>query len=437
MLPTDAKGRLRLLPGWVPFRFFAAAVAFHLAGWLLLVAWPERVSHFSGGTGPVLAALHAFTVGILTMVVIGASLQVLPVATAQSARGARAAALVWWSLVPGAVLLVTGFAMQKSRLAAVGGLAVAFGLAVHAGLLTVSLARVRRQRALTAHAWVALASLSVVIVSGPLLAFRLVYALPWLPVRLASMHLVAAGFGFVGMLAVGFSSLLLSMFMVARGPTEARQRGVFGVLVASLSTSLVAAVADLSSPWTITAALPGLAASIVHAHAMLGILRRRRARDSGASVTLTGVAWMAFPVSIAAGVWALVGGSPQPFVALLVVSWLLSLVLGMLLRILPFLTTVHLRFRHGALPSVRDLSCRGCARLVVGGQSGAALLLPVGLASGDASIVRIAALSGLTGAFGLAAFSVMVVLRARAFSRAAGSRAPDLAEPGGEEVLRS
>lgn len=437
MLPTDAKGRVRLLPGSVPFRYFAAAAAFHLAGWLLLAAWPERAARFSGGPGPMLAALHAFTVGTLTMAVIGAGLQVLPVATAQPARGARLAAIVWWSLVAGSAVLVLGFGVQKPRLAAIGGLAVAFGLAVHAGLLAVSLARVRRQRALTAHGWVALLSLSVVIVSGPLLVFRFVHALPWLPVGLASAHQVAAGFGFIGMLGVGFSSLLVPMFMVARGPTEARQRWVFGVLAASLSTSLLGALADASPVWRISAALPGLAAAVVHSLAMLSVLRRRRARDSGASVTLIGLAWIAFPASIASGAWALAGGPPQPFVALLVISWLLSLLLGMLLRILPFLASVHLKFRGGAMPSVRDLSCRGCARLVVGGQCGAALLLPVGLAAGDASTVAVAALCGLASALGLAGFTAGVGLRARALART-GRRCPKgLEETCGEEVRRS
>ena len=73
----------RLLPASVPFRFFAAAAAFHLIGWLALGAGAEQVASFRGGLGWPLAALHAVTLGVLVMTAIGASLQLLPVATRQ------------------------------------------------------------------------------------------------------------------------------------------------------------------------------------------------------------------------------------------------------------------------------------------------------------------------------------------------------------------
>ncbi|HRH88244.1 MAG TPA: hypothetical protein PLO41_15460, partial [Rubrivivax sp.] len=74
----------RLLPMSVPFRFFAAATGFHGLAWLaLLVAAPD-VPRFAGGLGWPLAALHLLTLGVLVMTVLGASLQLLPVATRQA-----------------------------------------------------------------------------------------------------------------------------------------------------------------------------------------------------------------------------------------------------------------------------------------------------------------------------------------------------------------
>ena len=73
----------RLLPASIPFRFFGAAVAYHLLAWIVLFAGAQSVPRFAGGLGWPLAALHLVTLGVLAMTAIGASLQLLPVATRQ------------------------------------------------------------------------------------------------------------------------------------------------------------------------------------------------------------------------------------------------------------------------------------------------------------------------------------------------------------------
>ena len=75
-----AGAKSRLLPASIPFRFFAAASVFHVALWAVLLAAGEHLPGFRGGPGPVLAALHLLTLGVLTTTAIGASVQLLPVA---------------------------------------------------------------------------------------------------------------------------------------------------------------------------------------------------------------------------------------------------------------------------------------------------------------------------------------------------------------------
>jgi len=57
----------RLLPASIPFRFFGAAVAYHLLAWLALLAGADQFPRFSGGPGWPLAALHLVTLGVLVM----------------------------------------------------------------------------------------------------------------------------------------------------------------------------------------------------------------------------------------------------------------------------------------------------------------------------------------------------------------------------------
>ena len=66
----------RLLPASVPFRFFGAAVAFHVVAWLAALAGADALPAFAGGLGWPLASLHAITLGVLAMTAIGASLVV-------------------------------------------------------------------------------------------------------------------------------------------------------------------------------------------------------------------------------------------------------------------------------------------------------------------------------------------------------------------------
>ena len=75
--------RSRLLPMSLPFRFFGAAAAFQLAAWAVLLVFCAEVISFEGGLGPIFAALHLVTLGVLATAAIGATLQLLPVATRQ------------------------------------------------------------------------------------------------------------------------------------------------------------------------------------------------------------------------------------------------------------------------------------------------------------------------------------------------------------------
>ena len=119
----------------VPFRYFGAAVAFQVAAWALLVSCAGDLPAFEGGLGPVFASLHLVTLGVVAMTAIGATLQLLPVATRQPVRSVAAAKAVWWLLVPGIAILSAGAAAYAPRWMAPGAVLAAFALAIYAWLL--------------------------------------------------------------------------------------------------------------------------------------------------------------------------------------------------------------------------------------------------------------------------------------------------------------
>ena len=414
--PTDNAGRTRLLPVSIPFRFFAASSAFQLAAWLLLALGDGLPAGGAGGLGPGVAVLHLFTLGSLAMTAIGASLQLLPVALVQSVHPPRLAAAVWWLLVPGVALLSGGMALRDPALAIVGALPVVVALALHAALLARLLAGAKRQRALTWHAWLALACLAGTILSGPALVLH--YRLGWLadPRGVALAHLMLAGYGFMGLLATGFSYLLLPMFAVAKGPGEDLQRRVLAVLAASLLAAVVLALAGVSRGWLALPSASAAAAAAVHAWQLQRTLARRRNREGPWSSVLMRAGWACMLSSLALGA-ALAAGAVPPrlglvFVALLVPGWLLTFELAVLLRILPFLSAVHAKLRGGRMPPLQEVVLPSLAWAVAGLHLAAVALLLAGLALGQELAVRAAGISGAAGAAALLAFQASAWRRA-------------------------
>jgi len=414
--PTDSKGRARLLPPSLPARWFAAAAAFHLLGWLIVALEPHRVMLHGGGLGPGLAALHAFTLGTLAMAAIGVSQQLLPVATVQPVRRLGASRAAWWLLVPSVAALVAGFAVGAGALAAAGGVGAAAGLAIH-GLLTAGqLAAAKRQRALTAAGWGGLVALVAVLATGPALAWRLHAGVPALAPGVVPLHAIAGVAGFLGLPAIGFSGLLVPMFMVAKGPGESRQRRVLAAFAAAIVAAGALALADAPTGWSVAAGACALAAALAHGHAMLVAIRRRRNREAGWLAPLLAIAWGALPAGI--GAWLACLATARPWLAavaviLLVGGWLLGLVLAMLLRIAPFLASVHVKIACGALPGLTALTPRGPARLLALAHPAAIASLLAGVSWGDVRWVQAGGVFGVAAALGLVGFLAGVSRRAR------------------------
>jgi cbb3-type cytochrome oxidase subunit 1 len=78
------------------------------------------MDRFGGALGWPLAALHLITLGTLGMSVLGAGAQLLPVASRQSAPGARLLAAVWWLAAPGVAVLALGMGLARPVLLGAG-----------------------------------------------------------------------------------------------------------------------------------------------------------------------------------------------------------------------------------------------------------------------------------------------------------------------------
>lgn len=407
----------RLLPAAIPLRFFTSAVVFHVLGWLALAFAPGDWLAFRGGLGWPLAALHLFTLGVLAMTAIGAAAQLLPVATRQLPVGERALAWTWRIYTPGVVLLALGMGLVQPALLALGGVAISVTLATWAVLVARNLLRARGMPGVCAHAWSALGSLALLLASALLLAGM------WLglpaPGRqlMLPLHVLFAPFGFMGLLALGLSYLLVPMFVLSQPPRERVQLASCALLVAALLLAGVAVFGIAPGVLRALAWTAGLAGVLLHLLEMRRALTTGMRKELGRSFVLVKLSWGALLATFVAGgvLWS--GADvprAEPAFVLALLAWLLTFVLGILQRILPFLASLHAAAGKRRGPTASSLTHERALKLHFRCHLVALAGMAFAVALDSTLLARAACLVGLAGAIAFAAFHLHLLRKLRA-----------------------
>jgi hypothetical protein len=389
----------------LPLRYFGAAVAFHVLAWVFLLFVPSELVAFEGGLGPVFGALHAVTLGVLAMTAIGATLQLLPVATRQPVRALWAVKAVWWLLAPGALVFAAGAALYQPHAMGLGAMAVLLAFALYSILLGRNLLGARGMRAVVAHGWAALACLAALAASGLALVGRYEHGWAIDYAALRTAHLGLATYGFMGLLSFGLSSFLLPMLAVAPPPAARTMTAVLGASVLALAL--------LTSGFMLPAALLGLAAATAHVIAMERSLRARLRQPLGPSFLLVRVSWACLLASLALALLMALDMAPPRapllFGVLLVPGWLVTFLFGVLQRIVPFLASVHASSGTRGTPVISSLTPARVLAAHRGLHLCALALLIAAAITGAATLALAGAVAGLAGALAFAGFFTFVM----------------------------
>jgi hypothetical protein len=407
--------RGRLLPLSVPMRFFGAAVAFHLFAWVTLIVGAPQVPRYSGGIGWPLAALHALTLGVLAMTAIGASLQLMPVATRQALISRRAVDAVWWLYTPGVAALVLAMALQSPLAMALAALPVVAALIIYMALLARNLAGARGMVGVRTMGWLALAALAVALVSALAMVATWAGWGAWPRHALLMLHITAAVFGFMGLLALGLSNVLVPMFALAPVPNERTQLAIAALCALALALAVPVAF-ELWSPQALLWAIaPAAAATAWHVASMHSVMRQGLRRDLGGSFRLVRIAWLMLCITWAlAAWWALDPARPGLATALIgsaLLGWLTSFLFGILQRIVPFLVAMHLGGTVKRAPTPSSLTDERALIWHRIGHAAALVLFVLAITLDSALAALSAALAGTVGALAFGAFFVEVLRR--------------------------
>lgn len=342
----------------VPLRFFLSAPLFGLAaaGLLLWLGPDALASRWSPGA---LALSHLLVLGVLTMVMCGALLQMLPVlAGAPVARPRRVAGLCHGLLVLGTLSLAAGFLGAGQGGFRVAVVLLGFGLGGFLAVVGFGLARAPQVHdSVRGMRW-ALLGLAVTLGLG--LSLGLGHSGLGLPLRrwpLTDLHLAWGLLGWIATLVAVVAWQVVPMFQMTPPYPPWLRRWLAPGLFALLGWHALAVLRG----WPL-AQLPalGLAAALaVFALITLRLLARRRRQIGDASVDFwrLGMAALALAAALAAASAlappAPAGGLALAASLLYLLGFALSVVNGMLYKIVPFLVWLHLQQRLSARIEVR------------------------------------------------------------------------------------
>jgi hypothetical protein len=391
----------------VPYRFFLTAPLFGaIAGLVLVLLGPDTFqSRWSPGA---LAMTHLIVVDFMLQAMCGSLLQfVAVVAGANIWRPRLVAAVVHPLITAGAIFLASAFLLQQQVLFLVAAAVFVAALGMFLAVMAIALLRTPA-RGMSIHVLrAAVLGLLVTVALGATLALTLGLEehlqSDWSLLALINVHVAWGLGGWALMLVIGVSYLVVPMFQLTPSYpawfTRLLPAGLF--LVLCLWSLQLFAPSAAAQAWQSGVGLAGALLAGAYAVATLWLQSRRRRRQTDPTLLFWRVAMLslfAFAVS-----WIVFEALPQLGGDLRAPLWLgvlvipglfLSVITGMLYKIMPFLNWLHLQQQGGtAMPPpnmkqmIPDRAMRGQMRLhftalglLLAAVLWPALTLPAGLA---------------------------------------------------------
>ncbi|WP_440876112.1 hypothetical protein [Thalassotalea sp. PLHSN55] len=343
-----------LPPIHLPFRFFLTAPLFAFACAALIFAFGESL-WLTRWHPAMLSLTHGFTLGILTMVMMGALLQILPVVAGISVPKVDIVASVsHLCLVFGSATLMLSFIFPTPLLLwfSLVALGIAFLLFIGALLwafVPTFKKGVKQSTTLVALRF-AIVFFTVVVLLGLLLQLnRLGYAYLPFDKLYTNIHALVGGFGWVGLLIMAVSFQVIPMFHVAPNFPYFVAR-ILPVLVSLLLVALI-------FTWWLALELSVFIALLlmlnsVYLLQVIAVINRRKRKIPDISIRywlLAAISLLVLSALFFIDYFAIIPWSVEQrdivFSSIFIYCYVLSVIQALLIKILPFLSYTHLQQR--------------------------------------------------------------------------------------------
>ena len=360
---------------WTMLHLSSAVVAFIVAQVLLTWSYADPIEGLSAPE--TLICVHIITVGWLSLLMLGALYQFIPVITNSMLFSQHLPIFGYGAILVGLFGMVAGFSafggndFLSLTCLPVGGGLVLIGLIT--GALNIGLT-LWRARPIPMQAFFVAVGLGFLLLTGIAgLTFTLALTLKTPPPFLTQFlqhgliaHVAAGLVGWFTLTAMGVSYRLLSMFMLA--PEDANRTTYAALILTPIGLLVVIAAATFLGDKVLGNKLGTIGAGI----AALGLafylidiahlyrVRKRRHLELNSLAAVAALACLA--LAILATTVAVVTGTQGKFAGalayLFIFGWLSGLGLSQLYKIVPFMTWLEVfgkRLGNGPVPRVQDL----------------------------------------------------------------------------------
>ncbi|NMF91233.1 hypothetical protein [Aromatoleum petrolei] len=401
-----------------PLRFFLTAPLFGAAAGAALLAAPELLE--SRWTPGALAVTHLIAVGFMLTVMLGALFQVLPVvAGAVIPRSGPVAKVVHLTMTFGALCLAWGLGRGSPAFLAPATVLLGGGLALFVVAAFLGLRRIPVAQATPRDLRIALLGFAVAVALGITLALALGGHLDLRLLTMLKLHIGWALVGGAGVLLAAASWVVVPMFQITPNyPMPLTRFWALGTGAVLLAWSTTVYGELGSAEFALSAVLAVLC--VLFAVSTLNLQRQSRrtvpdmttrAFQVGMGSFIAGLVCVLVAQQSDHQVWPLLAG------ILILHGGFVSVIIGMMYKIIPFLAWLHLTQDVGKAPNMKKLQPDSPIRRHLALHAVALAALLVAALVGNHWLIRIAGLL-VVAEFGFLLSNIVKVLgnyrRARA-----------------------
>ncbi len=301
----------------------------------------------------MLTITHLLTVGFIAMVIVGALQQLFPVLVGvQLPRPLHFSRLIYGGLMVGVLALCSGFLIVQPALIGLGGLVL--GISFLWLLITLGLAVLKSEAGSNVTAGMKLALISMLLTIALGLYLASAYALSYISLYrfITELHIQWGFLGWVGLLIITISYQVVPMFQVTPKYPQKMVTWLAPSIFVSLIMITTARFWSFESGGVGVRAITALELVLFCSYTLYAIVtirlqlqRRRKVPD----ITLEYWRFGLYCLLFAAVIWPLAKVSVIVYQqleltlgVLMVVGFTMSLITGMLYKIIPFLVWLHL-----------------------------------------------------------------------------------------------
>ncbi len=332
-------------PEDIPFRYLLTGPAFGVLAGIVLAFFGERMLITAWDLDTV-ALTHLITLGWLTVIMMGAFYQMVPVLVGGHVPWIHLSRYTYYLFVTGILLLATGLLSWQVVLLLAALVLLVVALTVFIGQLLIALFRVKANRPVVYAMRISVLSLTLAMIVGVLM-LGMMFGWWTFPIgrdSLKYIHLTLGLLGWVTLLIFGVSFHVIPMFYLTKSFPDRTAYTVISLIGTSLISLVVCFALRLNLFVLSAAALPALSGILLFLTTMVGLLRGRQRKMVDATLRfwqlgLSGLlpAFLLLPVTF----FRMDEIFSYLFVLVFLLGFAGAISNGMLYKIIPFLVWLH------------------------------------------------------------------------------------------------